>query len=49
MNMTLNFNQKQLVEDSMELVPKMIGAMTKTCTYVTEEEQQELCLSLIHI
>lgn len=41
--MTLNLEQKQLVENTMEMVPKMIGAMTRTCTYVTEEEQQELC------
>lgn len=41
--MTLNLEQKQLVENTMELVPKMIGAMTRTCAYVTEEEQQELC------
>lgn len=43
MNRTLNCTQKQLVEDSMYLVPQMVYAMTKTCTYVTEEEQQELC------
>lgn len=41
--MTLNLEQKQLVENTMEIVPKMIGAMTRTCAYVTDEEQQELC------
>ena len=43
MTLPLNKKQKQLVEKSMDLVPIMIRSMTRTATYVTEEEQQELC------
>ena len=43
MTLPLNKKQKQLVEKSMDLVPIMIHSMTRTATYVTEEEQQELC------
>lgn len=43
MIMPLTPDQRQLVEDSMEMVPKLVSAMTRTCAYVTHEEREELC------